>query len=145
MNIEVFLTTWAKDGKRLGALRYEVFVIEQKVPEELEWDIHDADAVHFACTDKAGEIIIATARLVREGSVAVIGRLCVAKPYRGKKIASAIMHEALAYCRGHGLTQLELHAQLYLRPFYESLGFVARGQVYLEAGIEHITMTLSLI
>lgn len=61
MNIEVFLTTWSKDGERLGALRYEVFVIEQKVPEELEWDIHDADAVHFACTDRTGEKIIATA------------------------------------------------------------------------------------
>jgi len=130
MNTEVFLTTWAKDAERLGALRYAVFVIEQKVPEELEWDIHDADAVHFACTDETGENIIATARLVREGSVAVVGRLCVAKPHRGRKIATTIMHEVLAYCRAHSLMHLELHAQHYLRPFYESLGFVSRGQVY---------------
>lgn len=143
MSFEVFRTTWAKDGTRLGALRYEVFVIEQHVPEELEWDAHDAEAVHFACEDESGGKIIATARLVYEGSVAVIGRLCVAKPHRGKKIATAIMLEALAYCRARGLTQIELHAQLYLQPFYESLGFNARGQVYLEAGIDHITMVMN--
>ncbi len=144
MKPKIFSTTWAKDGERLGALRYEVFVIEQQVPEELEWDVHDAGAVHFACEDGTGEKIIATARLVREGHVAVIGRLCVAKPYRQQKLATAMMQEALAYCRAHNLRQIELHAQLYLQPFYESLGFVARGQVYLEAGIEHITMLLSL-
>lgn len=146
MTLHIFHTTWDKDGARLGKLRREVFVVEQGVPEELEWDEFDATAVHFAC-EAAGGIVVGTARLVVDAPAnrAIIGRLCVAKPFRHQKIATQLMREILEYCRARSYARIELHAQLYLRPFYESFGFGARGDVYLEAGLEHITMVVERV
>lgn len=135
----VFRTTWQKDGVRLGALRREVFVVEQHVPEELEWDEFDAGAIHFACEDDTRQIV-ATARLVLTAEKATIGRLCVAAPYRHRQIATRLMHEILTCCRELQVQTIELHAQLYLQAFYERCGFKALGETYPEAGIEHITM-----
>lgn len=137
--ITVLHTTWQKDGDRLAALRREVFVVEQNVPEELEWDEFDPGAIHFACEDKKGQII-ATARLIASGAGATIGRLCVAQTHRHQKIATRLMDEILTCCREMEVQSIELHAQLYLQAFYERCGFTAQGEVYLEAGIPHITM-----
>lgn len=142
MNLRIYTTTWQQDGKRLGALRREVFIVEQQVPEELEWDEHDSSAVHFACEEISLVAVVGTARLVLDiqNGKATMGRLCVAKPFRHQKIATHLMHKILVYCTEQKFRSIELHAQLYLRPFYESLGFVAQGETYMEAGIEHITM-----
>ena len=140
--ISIFRTAWEKDGDRLGALRRAVFVVEQNVPEELEWDEFDAQAIHFACEDNKHQIV-ATARLVIDGKKATIGRLCVAAPYRHQKIATRLMQEILSYCRELRVRMVELHAQLYLQAFYERCGFTALGEIYLEAGIKHITMQRS--
>lgn len=138
----IYRTTWNADGARLSALRHEIFVVEQNVPEELEWDEFDATAVHFACSDDSRGEIIGTARLVVDARMnkATIGRLCVAKSFRRQKIATLLMREILEYCRQRKFAIVELHAQLYLRGFYESFGFVAQGSAYMEAGIEHVTM-----
>jgi len=135
----IFRTNWQKDGNRLGGLRHEVFVVEQNVPEELEWDEFDQGAIHFACEDENGRII-GTARLIVTGDKGTIGRLCVAGPHRHQKMATRIMDEILSYCRELKVRTCELHAQLYLQAFYEHCGFTALGNAYLEAGIEHITM-----
>lgn len=142
MNPRLYRTTWGENGGRLGALRREVFVVEQSVPEELEWDEFDVTAIHFACENNSSGEIIATARLVADtrANKAIIGRLCVVKTFRRQKIASLVMREILAYCTEQKFAVIELHAQLYLRAFYESLGFVAHGRIYMEAGIEHVTM-----
>lgn len=140
---EIFRTTWQKDGDRLGALRHAVFVVEQNVPAELEWDEFDRDAIHFACEDENGRII-ATARLIATGDKATIGRVCVAGPHRHQKIATQIMDEIISYCRELKMKTCELHAQRYLQAFYERCGFTALGESYLEAGIEHITMRRAL-
>lgn len=142
MKPQIYRTTWAKDGARLGALRREVFVREQNVPEELEWDEFDSTAIHFACEQDAGGEIIGTARLVVDARAnkATIGRLCVAKSFRRQKVATLLMREILEYCRQRKFALIELHAQLYLRAFYESFGFVAQGSAYIEAGIGHLTM-----
>ncbi len=139
MNPPIFRTNWQKDGERLGALRRAVFVVEQHVPEELEWDEFDQNAIHFACEDGRQQII-ATARLLVATDRATIGRLCVAAPYRRQKIATRLMAEILTYCAQNKLNTLELHAQTYLQAFYEHCGFSALGGVYLEAGIAHVTM-----
>lgn len=144
MNLKILRTTWQKDGERLGRLRHNVFVSEQKVPEELEWDEHDAHAMHFACEDENHQNIVATARLVIEQKRGVLGRLCVAQEFRREKIATHLMNEILTCCHDLKLQVIELHAQLYLQPFYERFGFIAQGGVYLEAGIEHVTMLRSL-
>lgn len=142
----IYQTTWQIDGTRLGALRREVFVVEQNVPEELEWDEFDAIAVHFACEDDVGKAIKGTARLVVDSGAnkAIIGRLCVARPFRHQKIATQLMLQVIDHCRGQGYALIELHAQVYLQKFYEGLGFVAHGNAYMEAGIEHITMVQQL-
>ena len=93
--------------------------------------------------DENGKII-GTARLLIAPGKATIGRLCVSRDFRHRKIATRIMDEILSYCRELRLKTCELHAQLYLKAFYERCGFTALGEVYLEAGIEHITMHRSL-
>lgn len=143
MNSRLFRTAWNEEGNRLGALRREVFVLEQKVPEELEWDEHDAGAIHFACEDLESGEIIATARLVVDSQRGIIGRLCVAKPFRQRKIATHMMQKILVCCTELQLREIELHAQLYLQEFYERCGFTAQGETYIEAGIPHVTMLRS--
>lgn len=147
MKSRIFRTTWQNDAVRLGELRRKVFVIEQNVPEALEWDDHDAVAVHFACEDMAQRVIIGTARVVADGAgnKAIIGRLCVASEFRHHGVATSLMRRMLGYCRDTNFTIIELHAQLYLRVFYEGFGFIAEGATYLEAGIEHITMVSKLV
>jgi predicted GNAT family N-acyltransferase len=142
MNPHIYTTTWKKDSSRLAALRREVFIVEQSVSEELEWDEHDASAVHFICEDITEETTIGCARLVIDTNTrkATIGRLCVVKNFRRQNAATYLMQKMLAYCEDQKLLTIELHAQLYLRTFYENFDFVAQGNVYMEAGIEHITM-----
>ncbi len=144
MKSRIYTTTWQHDGARLGALRREVFVVEQEVPEELEWDEHDTAAIHFACEDGSPGIIIATARLVidTESNKATIGRLCVESKFRRQKLATRLMQTILQYCEDRKFKIIELHAQLYLKAFYESFGFFSRGGIYREANIEHITMVM---
>lgn len=145
MNTHIFRTTWAQEGERLGALRRQVFVVEQSVPEELEWDEFDASADHFACVETQLEKFVGTGRVVRLSDRMLMGRLCVDKEFRRHSIATKLMHAMIEYCEEAKATLIELHAQLYLEQFYARFGFIAHGEKYLEAGIEHITMRKGVV
>jgi predicted GNAT family N-acyltransferase len=135
------------------ALRHEVFVIGQDVPVELERDELDDGAVHAVALD--GDRVIGTGRLVRgridevnrpepcEG-LGTIGRMAVAPDARGTGSGRALLDLLVERARVGGLTQVELHAQLHARGFYERAGFEPFGDVYLEAGIEHLGMRKEL-
>jgi len=120
------------------ALRREVFVWEQKVPAELENDADDLTATHFAAV-LDGEIV-GTLRMIAKTEHTKIGRVAVHRLWRGKGIAKAMMETAMAYARAAGQTKFYLTAQTDKLAVYEKLGFVAFGDEFEDAGIQHRAM-----
>lgn len=143
------------DLPALFALRHDVFVLGQDVPAELERDELDAAADHaVALVDGA---VVGTGRLVdgridddsrfvpgSEGTVGTIGRMAVADAARGTGIGRSLLDLLVARAAERGLPAVELHAQLHAQGFYERAGFAPFGEVYLEAGIEHLGMRRAL-
>ena len=130
----------AADLDAAYAVRMQVFVDEQQVPPWEEVDEFDESALHFVA--ESGGVIVGTARLVeRPDGTGKIGRVAVVKEARGIGAGKALMEAVIVegFRRCHTLT---LDAQLYVIPFYERLGFVAEGEVFLDAGIEHRRMVL---
>lgn len=127
---------WSEGRDRLLSVRHEVFVVEQKVPAEIEEDEHDPLCVHFLACDDTGTPI-GTARLSAGGKV---GRLAVLAEHRGRGLGRALMLAVIAAAEKKNLPELRLHAQTHSIPFYESLGFRAEGPVFDEAGIPHRRM-----
>lgn len=132
---QLFLTTWSTDAPQLRHVRREVFVLEQSVPEELEWDEDDAVSVHALAT--LNREPVGTGRLTPAGK---IGRVAVLGSCRGHGLGQRIMKLLMDEARHRGLTQVELNAQVAVLPFYERLGFRAEGEVFEEAGIPHRKM-----
>lgn len=121
------------------ALRLEVFVGEQGIPEAEEIDDLDDEAVHLVAKD-AGKAV-GTARLFMQGETGKIGRVCVAKSHRGTGLGAALIRAALARFRAEkGLNRAYLSAQVSAIGFYEALGFKAYGPIYDDAGIPHRDM-----
>lgn len=118
------------------ALRRAVFVNEQGVPPDEEWDDRDAGAVHLLARGDEGQPL-GTARLRLDGFTGHIGRVCVLPVARGTGLGAALMHAALDALRARGAARAELGAQCHALGFYEKLGFVAEGPVYDDAGIPH--------
>ena len=137
----------AADMPEVTALRTRVFVEEQGVPAEIEQDDADATAVHVLsrglCGGLAGRVV-ATGRLVLRGTTAGIGRMAADPAVRGRGHGSAVLAELHRQAVRLGITEIELHAQLPARGFYERAGYTAVGDVYEEAGIAHISMRLKL-
>lgn len=129
------------DMAQVYALRHHVFVVGQGVPVELERDWLDEQADH-AVAERAG-LVVGTGRLVAPGlaePAATIGRMAVSDTVRGQGVGSAVLARLEERAVERGWDAVELHAQLYARRFYEAAGYSAVGQVFVEAGIEHIGM-----
>jgi predicted GNAT family N-acyltransferase len=131
------------DWPELAALRTRVFVEEQGVPPEIERDDADATAVHAVSRDAAGRVV-ATGRLLSRDGVAVIGRMAADPAVRGQGHGTAVLAELHRQAVLRGLREVELHAQLGARGFYERAGYTAVGEEYEEAGIAHVTMRRAL-
>ncbi|MGW2249756.1 GNAT family N-acetyltransferase [Kitasatospora sp. NPDC001660] len=132
------------------AVRREVFVVEQNVPEELEYDAYDATSVHLLAVGAdgtalgTGRLIHGDAALELTGGVpgrALLGRLAVVKAARGTGLGVSLVRAIEAAGVERGAVELELHAQVQALGFYERLGYAAEGPVYDDAGIPHRTMT----
>ena len=137
--------TWdeLKDGA--AALRTEVFVEEQEIPQELEWDEHDAKAMHALVLNKLGQPV-ATGRLLQpQPKLAQIGRMAVSKALRGGNLGRMVIEALVDAARQRGDHQVILHAQCSAEGFYRRLGFKAHGEVFQDAGIDHIEMTMKLV
>jgi predicted GNAT family N-acyltransferase len=128
--------TWAELGALSRSVRETVFIIEQGVPKELEWDEFDAVSRHVIARDSNGEVI-GTGRLLPDGH---IGRMAVLAAWRGKQVGRALMERLIAEAAQQQLRPLLLHAQVQAIGFYEKLGFVAEGTTFMEAGIPHRLM-----
>jgi hypothetical protein len=129
-------TGWARDAARLAAIRHSVFIGEQGVPEELEWDEHDEAAVHFLAL-AADATPIGCARLLPDGHV---GRMAVLPAWRARGVGRALLEAATAAARARGCLMLRLSAQTHAAGFYARAGFVTVGAEYEEAGIPHVAM-----
>lgn len=140
LRYSVRLATWPRDADALQAIRHAVFVVEQQVPEALEWDGCDAECAHAIAEDTAGSPI-GCARLLRDG---YIGRMAVLQHYRGRGVGTALLKKLVALARERGHDRAMLNAQSHALPFYARFGFVTDGSEFTEAGIPHQTMTLTL-
>lgn len=132
-------------------IRHEVFVVEQGVPPELEYDEYDATSVHvLALSDGmamgTGRLIHGAEALAKTGvqGRVLLGRLAVRKAARGTGLGAELVRALEQAGRERGGTELELHAQVQALGFYERLGYAAEGPVYQDAGIPHRTMTRAL-
>lgn len=132
--------SWRDDLAALQNLRRQVFIVEQQVPEELEWDADDAVSVHALALDAAGQPI-GTGRLLPDGH---IGRMAVSAAWRRQGVGQAILHWLIDCARTRGDAAVHLHAQTHALGFYARAGFIVHGAVFMEAGIPHRAMTLSL-
>lgn len=130
---------WARDESSLRAVRTQVFVREQGVPVELEWDEFDARSVHVLA--EAGLHAIGTGRLLPDGH---IGRMAVLAQWRGRGVGSALLLTLIGMAREAGHREVLLSAQVHAAAFYERFGFARRGGEYPEAGIPHVNMVRHL-
>lgn len=130
------------DMADLRAIRRAVFIVEQGVREDEEYDGLDDEALHLVAFF-AGRAI-GTARILIDGGTGKIGRVAVLAEARGKGFGRALILAALDALRSRGATRAKLGAQTHALGFYESLGFEAFGPEYLDAGIPHRDMVLAL-
>ncbi|MDX3237385.1 GNAT family N-acetyltransferase [Streptomyces sp. ME03-5709C] len=131
------------DLKAYYAVRHEVFVVEQGVPADLEYDAHDADAVHVLATGPDGALGAGRLLLGGDGT-GILGRLAVTGAARGLGVGAALVRAIEDEARRNGLTAVELHAQTHALGFYERLGYTSFGEEYEEAGIPHRSMRRAL-
>ena len=159
----VQVASWQDDGWALRVIREEVFIHEQHVPVELEWDELDANCIHILAMDSAGNPV-GTARLLLRG---VIGRMAVLasklpkavpgerarrngdalaelKGWRRKGVGSALVLRLLEEARKRHMQQIALNAQTYAMGFYARFGFRTVGDEFIDAGIPHMRMILRL-
>lgn len=138
-SVEIREGDWQTLGEAAGEIRRVVFIEEQDVPRDEEWDGRDPECLHFLAL--ADGRALGTARLLPDGH---IGRVAVLAEARGLGIGLALMEAAIAAARQRGLPAAELAAQTHALAFYERLGFEAFGAPFMEAGIPHRNMALRL-
>ena len=132
----VVVARWDAVREEARAIRYDVFVIEQGVPVELEWDEWDDECWHALAHDTAGRAV-ATGRLLPDGH---IGRMAVRKEARGTGVGARVLEALIDKAQSLGYPELILNAQTHAMPFYSRAGFAAEGEEFEEAGIPHRTM-----
>lgn len=131
-NIEIQQVSWQKHKEDLSTIRRQVFIEEQNVPEELEWDEYDESSIHFLATIE--QKVIAAARLKPDGQ---IGRMAVLAEYRKQGTGSELLRFILQVATSKNFDKVYLHAQTTAIPFYEKQGFIMQGDIFYEANIPH--------
>lgn len=128
---------WSVDEAAIARVRREIFVEEQAVPEELEWEALDPECTWFIAQAESGEVV----GIVRLTPEARIGRMAVLASWRRMGVGAALLAAALDAARRQGFASVRLSAQTHALPFYARHGFQPEGEVYQDAGIPHIAMT----
>lgn len=143
--LQVRTGSWNELGNDAGRIRTRVFVQEQRIPAELEWDDADASALHVVVYNRLDQPV-ATGRLLQAGpGQAKIGRVAVHEVLRGGGAGQRVMQALMDAARTRGNTEVMLHAQRSAENFYTRLGFVPRGEPFEEVGIPHIEMVATLM
>lgn len=142
--VDVRVGAWDVLGRDAQRIRTEVFVEEQQIPAELEWDEADKGCVHAVAYNRFG-MPLATGRLLEHvPGVAKIGRMAVVRSMRGSRIGRSVLDALMQAARERGFREAVLHAQLSAAPFYARAGFTERGPQFDEAGIPHVEMVRAL-
>jgi predicted GNAT family N-acyltransferase len=136
----VSLVCWHDGEPLLKSIREEVFIREQAIPAELEWDGQDEGCRHALALSHKGDAI-GCGRMSASGH---IGRLSVLPQWRKQKVGTAIMEALLDYARAHDYKKVDVDAQTHAVPFYRSFGFAEHGKEFIDAGLPHIKMTMKL-
>ncbi|HBA36071.1 MAG TPA: GNAT family N-acetyltransferase [Gammaproteobacteria bacterium] len=132
--------SWREDEGRLRQVREAVFIREQQVPAELEWDEADRTCIHALVEDAEG-LPLGVGRLLPDGQ---IGRMAVRREARGQGIGGAVLEFLIGQARTCNFAEVWLHGQTHAVTFYEQHGFVAEGETFMEAGIPHRMMRCAL-
>ncbi|MDD1612378.1 MAG: GNAT family N-acetyltransferase, partial [Methylococcaceae bacterium] len=128
------------DSDDLHVVRDAVFVIEQNIPDEIEWDELDPRSLHLIARD-AGHNPIGTGRLTPDRK---IGRMAVLSAWRNRGVGKSLMAALLNEAQKRSWQEVSLNAQISILEFYERFGFVKEGEAFIEAGIPHQSMRLQL-
>jgi predicted GNAT family N-acyltransferase len=136
----VRLVEWSEAEAALQSIRRAVFIVEQRIPEDLEWDEFDRQSRHALAVDTTGSAV-GCGRLMPDGH---IGRLAVLRAWRGRGVGSALLEALVELARSRGHARTLLNSQTQAMPFYARHGFVAVGDETMEAGIAHREMARDL-
>lgn len=136
MDLKIVSVDWASQQPVLKRLREQVFILEQHVPVELEWDELDATAVHLLAINH--NEAIGCARIINHQ----IGRMAVLKSWRHQGVGKALLEAAIRVVRQHGFPSATLSAQTHAIGFYQQAGFKIISESYLDANILHVDMQL---
>jgi YbgC/YbaW family acyl-CoA thioester hydrolase len=142
--VDVRVGAWSELGAAARAIRTAVFVGEQKIPADLEWDAADETCTHAVAFNRFG-LPLATGRLLAGSpGIAKIGRMAVVQTVRGSRVGRGVLDALMQVARARGDREVRLNAQVSAAPFYARAGFTERGEVFDEAGIPHVEMTKPL-
>ncbi len=135
------LYDWNAAKKDARRIREIVFVEEQGIARELEWDEHDSRCDHALAYAADGNAV-GTGRLLPDGH---IGRMAVLKAWRGKGVGGLLLQALIDQARKRGHASVRLNAQVDVIGFYRRYGFEASGPEFKEAGIRHVAMRRDLV
>lgn len=142
--VHVTLGSWQTLAGEARQVRTEVFLEEQRIPVEMEWDEFDDVAIHAVARNRLG-LAVGTGRLLQHApGVGRIGRMAVTRVLRGSNVGRDVLRALMLAATQRGDHEVLLHAQRTAQGFYARLGFEPRGEPFEEAGIVHIEMHRSL-
>jgi len=139
-NLKIEIVKWIDGLSQLKNIREKVFIQEQKVTPQLEWDGMDEKAIHFLVFNDNAAIGCARAIVIKDHMQ--LGRMAVLKEYRGQGIGSALLEKAMTIAKLNQLSAIYISAQCHAIDFYKKFGFEVTSDIYLDAEIPHRDMTL---
>ncbi|MFD1898916.1 GNAT family N-acetyltransferase [Enterococcus termitis] len=125
-------------------IRHQVFMIEQGVPSDIEIDKYEASCIHFVLYDDVNTPVATCRLLPLDNQMMKLQRMAVQKEYRGKDYGRLIVEKAEEFSKEQGFKAITLGAQITALGFYERMGYVKEGEMFLDANIEHYQMTKQL-
>ncbi len=138
--VELLTGSWSELGTDAAPVRTAVFILEQAIPAEMEWDEADRTALHAVVRNRLGQPLATGRLLIEAPGVARIGRMAVLRAVRGTHLGRDVVNVLMAAAWARGDREVILSAQRSAVGFYTRLGFEERGPEYEDAGIPHVDM-----
>ena len=140
-NLKVEIVKWIDEHESLKMIRQKVFIEEQNVTSQLEWDGMDEEAIHFLAFKNEKAIGCARAFVIE--NYMQLGRMAVLKAYRGEGVGTALIEKAITTAKLNQLSAIYISAQCQAIDFYKKFGFEITSDIYLDAEILHRDMKLN--